>query len=104
MPQTLPTSFEALIRENPLPVFVDFWAEWCGPCKTIAPAIRQISQDFKGKLTVVKVNVDQKPLIAKEYRIQSIPTLMLFKNGKIDWQVAGALPYERLKAELSARL
>jgi thioredoxin 1 len=88
----LPTSFDELIRTNQLPILVDFWAEWCGPCKTLAPVIKQIAQDFKGKLTVIKVNIDEKPQLAAQYRIQGIPTLMLFDKGEVTWRISGALP------------
>jgi thioredoxin 1 len=100
----LPTSFEELIRTNQLPILVDFWAEWCGPCKTLAPVIKQIAQDFKGKLTVIKVNVDEKPQLAAQYRIQGIPTLMLFDKGEVTWRISGALPYDQLKRELASRV
>jgi thioredoxin 1 len=102
--KSYPRSFDELIRTNELPVLVDFWAEWCGPCKAIAPVIKQIAQDFKGRLIVIKVNVDEKPHLAQEYGIQGIPTLMLFKSGQVAWRVAGALPYEQLKRELVTRL
>ena len=102
--RTYPTSFDELIATNELPILVDFWAEWCGPCKTIAPVIRQIAQEFKGRLTVIKVNVDEKPLIAQTYGIQGIPTLMLFSKGNVVWRVAGALPYDQLKREIQTRI
>lgn len=97
-------SFQELIEKNELPVFVDFWAEWCGPCKMIAPSIKQLAHDFKGKLTVVKVNVDEKPAIANQYGIQSIPTLMLFHQGKVLWRISGALPYDQLRSEVEAKI
>jgi thioredoxin 1 len=100
----LPTSFDELIRTNQLPILVDFWAEWCGPCKTLAPVIKQIAQDFKGKLTVIKVNVDEKPQLAAQYRIQGIPTLMLFDKGEVTWRISGALPYDQLRRELTNRV
>jgi thioredoxin 1 len=98
------TSFDELLRTHPLPILADFWAEWCGPCKTIAPVIKQIAADFKGRLTVVKVNVDERPQIAAEFGIQGIPTLILFANGKPLWRISGALPYEQLKRELMTRI
>ena len=98
------TSFDELLKTNPLPILVDFWAEWCGPCKTLTPTIEQIVADFKGKLTVVKVNVDDKPQLAAAYGIQGIPTLILFAKGQIAWRISGALPYEQLKHELQSRL
>jgi thioredoxin 1 len=104
MSKTLPTAFDELIKTHQLPILVDFWAEWCGPCKTIAPTIKQLAQEFKGRLTVIKVNVDQKPQIAAEYGIQGIPTLMLFDKGQVTWRISGALPYDQLKTELASRL
>lgn len=102
--QPTTTSFDELVRTNPLPILVDFWAEWCGPCKVIAPTIKQIASDFKGRLTVVKVNVDDKPQLAAQYGIQGIPTLILFDKGQITWRISGALPYDQLKRELQSRM
>ncbi len=104
MSNTLPTAFDELIRTHQLPILVDFWAEWCGPCKTLAPVIKQVAQEFKGRITVIKVNVDQKPQLAAEYGIQGIPTLILFSKGQVSWRVSGALHYDQLKAELASRL
>ncbi|HET6512223.1 MAG TPA: thioredoxin [Candidatus Kapabacteria bacterium] len=98
------TSFDELLKTNPLPILVDFWAEWCGPCKTLTPTIKQIAADFKGKLTVVKVNVDDKPQLAAAYGIQGIPTLILFAKGQIAWRISGALPHEQLKREIMVRI
>ncbi|RMD98525.1 MAG: thioredoxin [Calditrichaeota bacterium] len=95
-----PVSFETLIQTSEVPVFVDFWAEWCAPCHMVAPSVKQLSQEFKGKLKVIKVNVDKQPHIASKYGIQGIPTLMLFHKGKILWRVSGALPYPAIKAEV----
>ncbi|HYF04077.1 MAG TPA: thioredoxin [Patescibacteria group bacterium] len=98
--ETKPASFNEFIKKNELPVFVDFWAAWCGPCKMIAPAVEQLAKEFKGKLTVVKVNVDEKPHLARQYGVQGIPALMIFKDGKIAWRSAGALSYDALKREV----
>lgn len=104
MAEVSTTSFHELIRTHPTPVLVDFWAEWCGPCKVIAPVLKEIARAYASRLTVVKVNVDEKPHIAQEYGIQGIPTLILFKNGSVAWRVSGALPYEQLDRELRQRL
>ena len=98
------TSFEELVRTSDLPVFVDFWAEWCAPCRIVAPAVKRLSHEFKGKLRVVKVDVDKQPHLAEKYGIQSIPTLMLFHKGTILWRASGALQYEAIKAEVESRL
>lgn len=93
-------SLNDLIHSSQVPVFVDFWADWCGPCKMVAPAVKQLAQEFKGRLTVVKVNVDQQPAAAAQFQVQGIPALMLFDNGKLVWRTAGALSYQQLKAEV----
>lgn len=102
--QPFPTTFDELIATSDRPVFVDFWAAWCGPCRTVAPSVKRLAEDFKGRLRVVKVNVDEKPEIAAKFGVQGIPALMLFKDGKIAWRAAGALPYEQIKSEVAARL
>ena len=98
------TSFDEFIKTNTLPVFVDFWADWCGPCHAIAPSVKRLSQEYKGKLTVIKVNIDERPQIAANLGIQSIPTLMIFKNGTQVWRGAGSMPYEQLKAQVEKHL
>ncbi len=94
---TLPRSFNDLITQSETPVLVDFWAAWCGPCRTLAPTIEQIARDYKGKLLVVKINVDEKPQVSAQYNVRSIPTIMMFHRGKTLMRQEGALPYETLK-------
>ncbi len=101
---SLPSSFDQLLQTSDRPVLVDFWAEWCGPCHALAPTLKAIAGEFKGKMFVVKINVDEKPAIASQYQISSIPTLILFSKGTILWRTAGALPYNALKAELERHL
>ncbi len=84
-------TFDAEVLKSVEPVLVDFFAEWCGPCKAMAPALDQVAAEMKGKLKVVKVDVDQNPEITMKYRIQAMPTLMIFKGGKVAAQNVGAL-------------
>jgi len=84
-------NFEAEVIKSREPVVVDFFAEWCGPCKAMAPALDQVSQEMAGKVKVVKIDVDQNPEITQKYRIQAMPTLMVFKDGKVAAQQVGAL-------------
>lgn len=84
-------SFEKEVLQSSVPVVVDFFAEWCGPCKAMAPALEQVATELKGKVKVVKLDVDQNPHTTHKYRIQAMPTLMIFKNGKLAEQRVGAL-------------
>jgi thioredoxin 1 len=84
------------------PVLVDFWAEWCGPCRMIAPALEEIAGSLDGKVKIVKLNVDENPKTAAKYGIQSIPTLMIFKNGQMTSRQIGALPKQKLEDWIKA--
>lgn len=97
MNESLPPSFEDLIRTHNKPILVDFWAEWCAPCKIIAPELVKLSQELKDKLTIVKINVDEKPHLAQKYGISGIPTLVLFKNGVEVQRLVGAASASHLK-------
>ena len=94
----LPGSFEELIRTHDKPILVDFWAEWCGPCRMVSPVVEQLAREWKGRITVIKINTDQKPEISARYNISGIPTIILFKNGKEAHRVSGALPLPALKS------
>lgn len=93
-------TFEQEVIHSELPVLVDFWAEWCGPCKMIAPTLEKLAAEYAGKVRIAKVDVDNNPGLAQAFRIMSIPTLMFIKEGKIVGQTAGALPEASLRDAL----
>jgi len=100
----LPRSFNDLVQQSELPVLVDFWAEWCSPCRMVAPVVEQIAREYRGKLLVVKINVDEKPHVSAQYSVQSIPTLMIFHRGRVLMREAGALPYGPLRQRVDQAL
>jgi thioredoxin 1 len=93
---TSDSSFENDVIKSDIPVLLDFWAEWCGPCKMIAPILDEISREYQGRLKVAKINIDENPQIPPRFGIRGIPTLMLFKNGSVEAQKVGALSKKQL--------
>jgi len=98
------SNFDEEVIKSDQPVLVDFWAEWCGPCKQLTPTIDALAEEFKGKAKIGKVNVDNNPAIASGYGIRSIPSLLFFKNGKVQQQIVGTNPKEEIAKILDSLL
>jgi thioredoxin 1 len=97
-------NFEAEVLKAPLPTLVDFWAVWCGPCRAIAPAVEQLAKEYKGKLKVAKMNIDDHQQVPQKYDIRSIPTLLIFKNGQVVGQIVGAVPKAKIEDAVKKHL
>ena len=98
------SNFDELVLRSDKPVIVDFWAEWCGPCKAIAPVVEELAKEYTGKVEFAKVNIDNAPILASNYGVMSIPTLIVFKDGKPASQVIGFKSKEDLKKLLNSAL
>jgi len=97
-------SFEPEVLKSEVPVLVDYWAEWCGPCKSIAPILDQVAQEYDGRLKIAKINVDENQAVPAKFGIRGIPTLMLFKNGNLEATRVGALSKSQLTAFLDSNI
>lgn len=97
-------TFDQEVLKSNVPVLVDYWAEWCGPCKMIAPLLEEIAEEFAGKLIIGKLNIDENPGVPPRYGIRGIPTLMLFKNGAVEATKVGAMSKSQLTAFLNQNL
>lgn len=97
-------NFDDEVLKADLPVLVDFWAEWCGPCRMVGPVVEELAGEFEGKAKIGKVDVDSNPQISMKYGIRSIPSLLIFKGGEVVDQIVGAVPKAQLKGKLDAQL
>jgi thioredoxin 2 len=102
--ETHASDFQAVVEKAPIPVLIDFWAPWCGPCRIVAPAVERMSEELAGKLKVVKLNTDEEPALGQRFEVRSIPTLVLVEGGKERDRVVGALNVNALRSWIESRL
>ena len=102
--KTTDSDFSADVLQSDKPVLVDFWAEWCGPCKAIGPALEEIAGEKKGSLSIVKLNIDENPLTPQQYNVRGIPTLLIFKGGEVVAEKIGAVPKSQLEAWITSSI
>lgn len=101
--QVTDATFGDMVLKSDIPVLVDFWAPWCGPCRAVAPVLDELSQEYAGKVKICKMNVDENTVVPSQYGVRSIPTLVLIKNGQIAEQIIGAVPKDTLKRVLDTK-
>jgi len=98
------SNFENEISQADMPVMVDLWAAWCGPCRAVAPIVEEIATEFDGKAKIAKINIDENPAIAAKYNVMSIPTLLFFKDGEVQEQIIGLVSKEKIAEKLNSLL
>lgn len=100
--QITDATFGNIVKTSEIPVLVDFWAPWCGPCRAMSPVLDELSKEYEGRVRICKMNVDENPVTSQNYQVRAIPTMVLIKNGKTVEQITGAVPKEALKRLLDS--